>query len=269
MTESESSTARLSASVVEISGFGAPSRITTPIPTRPSAARAVPSIVPDFASSSRAACGAITTSGVAPAATRRRISGVVANVILTLAPVRLRKMSAAASNAGSTAAPLSPLTSTAAAGEVALARAGDVGDDLCLVIISLTQTPSDSSTGVRAIGRVEQQLPAQFRSEPQAEYMATRPQRLDAGVGPLPRPALADIAAEVFARCRLGSSADRQFRDVVDLAENAGANYRTRRSLRCRGLVERLYFYEPVVVVAADPERHRSRRIVDEHRAHV
>ena len=34
-------------------------------------------------------------------------------------------------------------------------------------------------------------------------------------------------------------------------------------------LVERLHFHDPVVVVAADPERHRRRRIVDEHRAHV
>src|SRR6516164_1232525 len=33
--------------------------------------------------------------------------------------------------------------------------------------------------------------------------------------------------------------------------------------------VERLHLHEPVVVVAADPERHRSRRIVDEYRPHV
>src|SRR6266853_6240406 len=32
---------------------------------------------------------------------------------------------------------------------------------------------------------------------------------------------------------------------------------------RCRGSVECLYLHEPVVVVAADPERHRRRRVVD------
>src|SRR5690349_10276883 len=34
-------------------------------------------------------------------------------------------------------------------------------------------------------------------------------------------------------------------------------------------LVERLHLYDSVVMVAADPERYRRRRIVDEHRAHV
>src|SRR5882672_2449884 len=38
---------------------------------------------------------------------------------------------------------------------------------------------------------------------------------------------------------------------------------------RYRGSVERLYLHDPVVVVAADPERHRRGRVVDEHRAHV
>src|SRR6516164_292384 len=36
-----------------------------------------------------------------------------------------------------------------------------------------------------------------------------------------------------------------------------------------RYLIERLHFHQPVIMVAADPERHRRRRIVDEHRAHV
>src|SRR6476620_9609648 len=43
----------------------------------------------------------------------------------------------------------------------------------------------------------------------------------------------------------------------------------TNRNRFNRDLVERLHFHDPVVVVAADPERHRRRRIVDEHRAHV
>src|SRR6185436_9434050 len=47
---------------------------------------------------------------------RRRISGVVAKAILRFEPVRLRKMSAAAINPGSTAAPLSTSTSPAGAG---------------------------------------------------------------------------------------------------------------------------------------------------------
>src|SRR5436190_6592927 len=105
--------ARLSASVVETSGLGAPSRTTTPTPTRPSATCAALSSLPGLASSSSVAGGAITTSGVAPAPMSRRMSGVVANVIVTMVPVRWRKRSAAASNAGSTAAPLSTLISAA------------------------------------------------------------------------------------------------------------------------------------------------------------
>ena len=33
--------------------------------------------------------------------------------------------------------------------------------------------------------------------------------------------------------------------------------------------VERLHLHESVIVVAADPERHRRRRIIDEHRTHI
>src|ERR1700692_557529 len=33
--------------------------------------------------------------------------------------------------------------------------------------------------------------------------------------------------------------------------------------------IQRLDLHDPVVVITADPERHRARRVVDEHRGHV
>src|SRR5690242_12561057 len=46
-------------------------------------------------------------------------------------------------------------------------------------------------------------------------------------------------------------------------------SYASRAIPIAENLVERLHLYDSVVMVAADPERHRRRRIVDEHGAHV
>src|SRR6185436_18845617 len=58
-------------------------------------------------------------------------------------------------------------------------------------------------------------------------------------------------------------------RRVIAQATNSSpANRADPKARRCRS-VERLDLHDPVVVIAADPEGHRRRRVVDEHRAHV
>src|SRR5262245_21063660 len=51
--------------------------------------------------------------------------------------------------------------------------------------------------------------------------------------------------------------------------QNESLLSRSRARSVSRKSVERFHLHEPVVVIAADPERHRSRRIVDEYRPHV
>jgi len=125
----------LNASVLDTSGFGAPSRTTTPTPTRPTVTRPCPSSLPDFISSSMTAGGAITTSAFSPAPTCCRMAGAVANVILTSVPVSLRKVSAAATSPGSTAPPLSTLISAPSALPAAKSVA-NIGKSNQLFIVS-------------------------------------------------------------------------------------------------------------------------------------
>src|SRR6266853_5035983 len=112
--ESASSTERLSASLLEISGTAAPGRTATPSPTRPRLARSAATL-PAAANSSSAAGGAITTSNASPPAMRLRISGAVLNVIFTSLPVCFLKAAAAALKPGSTAPALRTLISAAIA----------------------------------------------------------------------------------------------------------------------------------------------------------
>ena len=112
--ESASSTERLSASLLEISGTAAPGRTATPSPTRPSATRSTVSL-PAAANSSSAAGGAITTSKASPPPMRLRISGAVLKAILTSWPDCFLKAAAAALKPGSTAPALKTRISAAIA----------------------------------------------------------------------------------------------------------------------------------------------------------
>src|SRR5712691_8710014 len=112
--DSACSTERLSASLLEMSGTGAPGRTATPSPTRPTSTRSAATL-PSLANSSSAAGGAITTSNTSPPPMRLSISGVVLNAIFTSWPDCLRNAAAAALSPGSIAPALNTLISAATA----------------------------------------------------------------------------------------------------------------------------------------------------------
>src|SRR5258708_33145065 len=88
--ESAASTERLSASLLEMSGTGAPGRTATPIPTRPRLARSAATL-PAAANSSSAAGGAVTPSKAPPAPVGLRVPGGGVEAIFTLLADRLLK----------------------------------------------------------------------------------------------------------------------------------------------------------------------------------
>src|SRR6266545_6832441 len=112
--DSACSTERLGASLLEMSGTGAPGRTATPSPTRPTSTRSAATL-PAPANSSSAAGGAITTSNASPPPMRLRISGVVLNAIFTSWPDCFRNAAAAALSPGSIAPALNTLISAATA----------------------------------------------------------------------------------------------------------------------------------------------------------
>src|SRR5688572_4870922 len=110
-----------------MSGFGAPSRIPTPIPARPSTARV--SATTSFCLISASSCGGLrtATSNGCPDSIFLRVSGLTANSTVVLCPVDRSKRAASSSTAARAPFPLSTFTSAACAEKARSSRPSVLG----------------------------------------------------------------------------------------------------------------------------------------------
>src|SRR6266700_4042553 len=217
--DSACSIERLSASLLEMSGTGAPGRTATPSPTRPTLTRSAATL-PAPANSSSAAGGAITTSNASPPPMRLRISGVVLNAILTSWPDCFRNAAAAALSPGSTAPALNTLISAATAVPATAHKSNAVQ---CLISVSRNCANYHSLTRT-LYSRIGAEKPIAYNSAAPApkKKHALRPLARHAALERVHRRGLAPAASSAGRRENQAPPARHDRGDAVRLAACAG-----------------------------------------------